>query len=633
MTVDFGPVEKVKQRLLSQKADFERQLGLIENTDEGKSMTDTHASLSTLLADTNAALGRLKEGTYGLCTGCGEEIGRGRLESIPHVALCLPCKRKENGLSPAGTTHRSTAEERATDAQRSRPCEKCGGTIPGHIVREQPDLKLCLNCIPTEKQFTDLPIPNVQRGGNVLDSIPVEKIRPSDNNPRSDVGDVSELADSIASIGLLQRVVVRPQDDGSFELISGHRRLAAVTKLGWDSIPAEVQTHSDRDVDVARLVENLHREDLKPVDEARGFQRLAELHGMSQREIAERVACSQSHVSKRLALLALPIDALHALESDDSGGITLTEAETLLQLREHPKRMKNAFDHRSFSSIDGEVTRHLQAIRLEETSKASKEKLEKAGVQVLDNVPYGDKKIARLGRSYSDLPIKVSDHAAEPCHAATVSSVDGKSKYVCTDLSRHKPSGKSALKAIRPMDDKTRRETGVSSSPEVIEEREARERIQQQRESFVKELLTGPVDHGDLAELLVWLSTEYDRSSHYAYPVLLITDSADVERAARYLGLEPSIEGEADTVEAAEDADEATAAEIAAFANVSVRNRTRAALALVLSAIELSIEFGAHMDLAGFQPYFDFLQRNGYELSPEERSLVHAEKEKEASVG
>ena len=141
--------------------------------------------------------------------------------------------------------------------------------------------------------------------------VPVADIRPSPRNPRRNVDGIGELADSIRAHGLLQPIVVRPVD-GYYEVVAGHRRLAAIQQLGWPKVPAVVRDDNQDDAYILTLVENLQREDLTPKEEAAALEVLVRERGWSTRQVGEAIKRSHIYVSRRLRvfedeLLARPV--------------------------------------------------------------------------------------------------------------------------------------------------------------------------------------------------------------------------------------------------------------------------------------------------------------------------------------
>lgn len=161
--------------------------------------------------------------------------------------------------------------------------------------------------------------------------VPVKAVVPNPLQPRrtfSD-GELEELADSIRENGLLQPLVVRPaaEAEGRFELVAGERRFRAIKSLEWEDVPVLVREASDETLLVLALVENLQREALNPLEEAEGFQSLADQFGMTQAEIARAVGKNRSTVANFLRLLKLPPSIKKLLEE---GVLSMGHARALL---------------------------------------------------------------------------------------------------------------------------------------------------------------------------------------------------------------------------------------------------------------------------------------------------------------
>lgn len=149
--------------------------------------------------------------------------------------------------------------------------------------------------------------------------LPVRAIAPNPFQPRRDfqTADLAELAASIEVNGLLQAIVVRRSATGrTFELVAGERRLRAVKQLGWRDIPAQIREVDDQTLLVHALVENIQREDLGPLEEARGYETLRDQFGFSQRKTAAAVGKSRSTVANMLRLLTLPPSVRRLLEEN-----------------------------------------------------------------------------------------------------------------------------------------------------------------------------------------------------------------------------------------------------------------------------------------------------------------------------
>ena len=161
--------------------------------------------------------------------------------------------------------------------------------------------------------------------------IPLDRIAESPTQPRSVYTGIEALAESIAQQGLLQPIVVRPivQHDiiqraagdqaPDYELVCGHRRYRACQMIGAETIAAVVRPMSDLDVLVSQIAENLQRDDVSPLDEARAMHQLRDQHGKTTKQIAQMLGASERHVSARLQLLGLTGRARDALINGDIG--------------------------------------------------------------------------------------------------------------------------------------------------------------------------------------------------------------------------------------------------------------------------------------------------------------------------
>jgi len=172
-----------------------------------------------------------------------------------------------------------------------------------------------------------------EREGSLVE-LSIADIRPNPYQPRRDVDPTAldELKASILKAGLLQPVVVRaaPGDRAAgYELIAGERRLRACQALGWERIPAVKRDVDDRTVLTLALIENLQRDDLSPVDEARGYERLIAEFSLAQQDVADAVGRDRSTVANALRLLKLPATVLALLHE---GRLSVGHARALLAL-------------------------------------------------------------------------------------------------------------------------------------------------------------------------------------------------------------------------------------------------------------------------------------------------------------
>lgn len=142
-----------------------------------------------------------------------------------------------------------------------------------------------------------------------LVSVPVDQVHPSPNNPREKLTDIDELAESIRGVGLIQPLVVQTDPAGGYQIISGHRRYAAIRLLGSLTVECIVRRAMRPDEELLRmLVENGQRAGLDPIEEARALNRLKTQLDITETEVARRVGRPISFVTRRIALLSLPVE-------------------------------------------------------------------------------------------------------------------------------------------------------------------------------------------------------------------------------------------------------------------------------------------------------------------------------------
>jgi ParB family chromosome partitioning protein len=170
-----------------------------------------------------------------------------------------------------------------------------------------------------------------------LAEIPVDAIHPNPRQPRrrfdSDAG--AGLADSVRATGVVQPVLVRPRTAGGYELIAGERRWRAAREAKLTSVPAVVREADDQETLLLGLVENVAREDLSAIEEARAFAVVLDEFGLSLGELAERVGKSKPAVSNRVRLLELPEDVIKMVER---GQLTEGHARAVLAVPDHEGR-------------------------------------------------------------------------------------------------------------------------------------------------------------------------------------------------------------------------------------------------------------------------------------------------------
>jgi ParB family chromosome partitioning protein len=178
-------------------------------------------------------------------------------------------------------------------------------------------------------------------GDRDLRQLPVELITPNPRQPRRafDEEALIQLAGSLGDRGVLQPVLVRPSAGGTYELIAGERRWRAAQLAGLPTIPALVRIHDDAESLELALIENMAREDLNPVEEARACALLVEELGLTREEIGRRVGRSRVAVSNLLRLLDLPDEALEMLAAGD---LTEGHGRAILMAGNHDDRRRLA---------------------------------------------------------------------------------------------------------------------------------------------------------------------------------------------------------------------------------------------------------------------------------------------------
>ena len=165
----------------------------------------------------------------------------------------------------------------------------------------------------------------------ILSVIDINKIRLSPNQPRKhfDEDALDELAESIREYGVIEPLIVRPVDEDTYELVAGERRFRAGVQAGLHGMPAVVRVLNDRQSLEVALIENLQREDIKPLECAQAYRRLIDEFGLTQEEVAERVGKKRPTITNTLRLLNLPAQILESLDKDE---ITEGHARALLSV-------------------------------------------------------------------------------------------------------------------------------------------------------------------------------------------------------------------------------------------------------------------------------------------------------------
>ena len=204
-------------------------------------------------------------------------------------------------------------------------------------------------------------------------TLPITKVEPRQDQPREhfDEERLQDLAASISRHGLIQPVIVRRLDSGDYQIIAGERRWRAARLAGLTEIPVRVLHADDQSVAELALVENLQREDLNPMEEARGYQKLMQDYALTQEEAAAGVGKSRSAVANALRLLNLSAPVSDMVES---GVLSAGHARTLLAL-EDPALQKRAAEQVLAKTLSVRKTEQMVSRLKKEAAKALTEEL------------------------------------------------------------------------------------------------------------------------------------------------------------------------------------------------------------------------------------------------------------------
>jgi ParB/RepB/Spo0J family partition protein len=437
-----------------------------------------------------------------------------------------------------------------------------------------------------------------------LEQVAVGVLEPAPDNPRRNVTADAELVDTIKSLGVLEPLVVSKTRANGYTVIAGHRRLAAAKAAGLDDVPCIVHDDlDDRTRAEMMLVENLQRADLSPLEEAGAYRRLIDL-GAKQRDLAKVVGRSQSHISKRTALLKLPEAGRAAL---DSGGISIDVALDIAKLPAataaglFKKGVPRQWD------VESAVRKH----EAEEKAQAARKELEKAGVRVVDGKDVGgnvwDHMLYRLG-------VDEAAHASEPCHAATV-EYGGRVSLLCLEPARHEPDGASEIKAAEKEDDddgeyvppaetaeqkKARLERERTRKAEVAAQAE-RQRLIAARQAFAATI----VEKASTADVVEVMAMALASNCYIEAPL-------EDEIALTMVGVEVDRRDWS-----------ARTAKATAFLDESERNRTRFVLATAFSAFEhLITSLYEDDERSHVTRYIQWLVARGYEPTDVDREWL-----------
>jgi ParB family chromosome partitioning protein len=173
-----------------------------------------------------------------------------------------------------------------------------------------------------------------------LHELAIDMIAPNPDQPRTDISEegIAELADSISKVGLLQPIIVRPLGEG-YQIIAGERRWRAARQVGLERVPVRVLSKSETESLEIALIENLQRQDLNSIEEARGYRKLLTEYRMTQAELADKVSKSRSAITNALRLLDLPDEVQELVYQ---AKMTAGHARAVLSVSDETGRLKLA---------------------------------------------------------------------------------------------------------------------------------------------------------------------------------------------------------------------------------------------------------------------------------------------------
>ncbi len=235
--------------------------------------------------------------------------------------------------------------------------------------------------------------------------IPIDLIKANEQQPRQVFGQeqLMELRDSIKEFGVLQPLILKKDTDGKYLLIAGERRLRAAAMAGLDKVPAVIKEASEEETSLIALVENIQRENLGYIEEARAYKNIMEKYGMSQMALSEKLGKNQSTISNKIRILSLPDEiqdmlvknqlterharALLKIENDNlrhtivskvvKHGLNVKQTEKLvddyLEQKERQDREKNKIRHISYKLYLNTLKRTFNDMELEEKGATFKQ--------------------------------------------------------------------------------------------------------------------------------------------------------------------------------------------------------------------------------------------------------------------
>lgn len=247
----------------------------------------------------------------------------------------------ESAPAPAQEPERVTVN--SSEEKDSRPAEAVERvTVEAEDVEVIGSEKVIIKGVKeraAEDSTEKAPVEEKEEAPRQTDEVPLSLIIPNPEQPRIffAADEIKQLAASIQKDGLLQPILVRPIEEGRFQIIAGERRWQACKALGLEKVPVRIKEAGDDDALELALIENIQRADLNPIEEAYGYRRLMDRKGFTQAEVAEAVSKGRSTIANSLRLLDLPEDAQQLLYEEK---ITAGHARAILSIPTEEGRQK-----------------------------------------------------------------------------------------------------------------------------------------------------------------------------------------------------------------------------------------------------------------------------------------------------
>ncbi|MFJ7935436.1 nucleoid occlusion protein [Sporosarcina sp. NPDC096371] len=220
-----------------------------------------------------------------------------------------------------------------------------------------------------------------------IEQVKIESIKPNKYQPRTIFSEekIEELARTIHIHGIIQPIVVRKIDD-QYEIIAGERRYRAMKKLGWSEVPAIIRELDDKETASIALIENLQREELTAIEEAFAYEKLIELHSLTQEALAQRLGKGQSTIANKLRLLKLPEEIKNAILTKE---LSERHARALIPLKESELQLKLYNEvieqHLNVKQLETRIQKLLNPEDAKDKRKAPKRKSVSKDVRIAVN--------------------------------------------------------------------------------------------------------------------------------------------------------------------------------------------------------------------------------------------------------